>query len=79
MFVADGGKSVQALLEPTNEPWRPEMKMYEDAAELGTYDMWKLHLERTELQRQYLEHWTSYNDLDAILCRSSVRQLTVSC
>jgi len=68
MFVADGGKSVQALLEPTNEPWRPEMKMYEDAAELGTYDMWKLHLERTELQRQYLEHWTSYKDLDAILC-----------
>ncbi|KAF3035864.1 hypothetical protein E8E11_005521 [Didymella keratinophila] len=68
MFVADGGKSVAALLASTGEPWRPEMKMYEDATELGTYDMWKLHLERTELQRQYLEQWTSYDCLDAILC-----------
>lgn len=69
MFVADGGKSVEALLKPTGEPWRPEMKMYEDATELGTYDMWKLHLERTELQRQYLEAWASHDGLDAILCK----------
>ncbi|KAJ8111195.1 hypothetical protein OPT61_g6159 [Boeremia exigua] len=68
MFVADGGKSVEALLKPTNEPWRPEMKMYEEASELGTYDMWKLHSERTELQRQYLEQWMSHDGLDAILC-----------
>lgn len=73
MFVADGGKSVAALLAPTGEPWRPEMKMYEDAKELGTYDMWKLHLERTELQRQYLERWTSYDGLDAILCKLPFR------
>lgn len=69
MFVADGGKSVEALLAPTGEPWRPEMKLYEDAAELGVHDMWKLHLERTELQRQYLEQWISYDGLDAILCK----------
>lgn len=68
MFVADGGKSVAALLEPTGEPWRPEMKMYEDATELGTHDMWKLQAERTELQRQYLEQWMSYGNLDAIIC-----------
>ncbi|OAK97538.1 amidase [Phaeosphaeriaceae sp. SRC1lsM3a] len=67
MFVADGGKSVKALLAPTDEPFRPEMQMYKDAKELGTLDMWKLHLERSELQRQYLEHWISYGDLDAIL------------
>lgn len=67
MFVADGGKSVEALLAPTDEPFRPEMQMYKDAKELGTMDMWKLHLERSELQRQYLEHWMSYGDLDAIL------------
>jgi amidase len=78
MFVADGGKSVAALLAPTSEPWRPEMKMYEDAKELGTYDMWKLHIERTELQRQYLEHWTSYDELDAILCRSLFYQIDTS-
>jgi amidase len=68
MFVADGGKSVEALLAPTSEPWRPEMKLYEEAQELGVHDMWKLHLERTELQRQYLERWMSYDGLDAILC-----------
>lgn len=71
MFVADGGKSVEALLKPTGEPWRPEMKLYEEATELGVYDMWKLHLERTELQRQYLERWMSHGDLDAILCKST--------
>ncbi|KAF1914417.1 amidase signature domain-containing protein [Ampelomyces quisqualis] len=67
MFVADGGKSVEALLAPTGEPYRPEMDMYKEAKELGTHDMWKLQLERTELQRQYLEHWMSYDNLDAIL------------
>ncbi|UPX13035.1 Amidase [Ascochyta rabiei] len=68
MFVADGGKSVEALLAPTGEPWRTEMKSYEDATELGVYDLWQLHLERTELQRQYLKQWMSYDGLDAILC-----------
>jgi amidase len=67
MFVADGGKSVEALLAPTDEPYRPEMTQYKEAKELGVSDMWKLHMERSELQRQYLEQWKSYGDLDAIL------------
>ena len=67
MFIADGGKSVETLLAPTGEPYRPEMQMYNDAKELGTQDMWKLHLERSELQRQYLEQWMSHDGLDAIL------------
>jgi amidase len=67
MFVADGGKSVKNLLAPTDEPFRPEMQQYKDATELGVLDMWKLHLERSELQRQYLELWMSYEGLDAIL------------
>jgi amidase len=67
MFVADGGKSVEALLAPTAEPYRPEMQQYKEAKELGVLDMWKLHLERSELQRQYLEQWMSHGDLDAIL------------
>ncbi|KAL6708841.1 hypothetical protein ACN47E_002248 [Coniothyrium glycines] len=67
MFVADGGKSVQALLQPTDEPFRPEMQMYADAKELGVFEMWKLHQERSELQRQYLEQWRSVEGLDAIL------------
>lgn len=67
MFVADGGRSVEALLAPTSEPYRPEMQMYADAKELSVFDMWKLHLERSELQRRYLEQWRSIEGLDAIL------------
>ncbi|KAH8723157.1 amidase signature domain-containing protein [Phaeosphaeriaceae sp. PMI808] len=67
MFVADGGKHIESLLAPTEEPFRPEMQMYKDAQELGVWDMWKLQLERSELQRQYLEQWISHGDLDAIL------------
>jgi amidase len=72
MFVADGGKSIRALLQPTGEPFRPEMHFYEKAVELGTYDMWQLHLGRSELQRQFLELWSSYGDLDAILSEFQV-------
>ena len=75
MFVADGGKSVKALLAPTDEPFRPEMLMYKDATELGVYDMWKLQLERSELQRQYLEQWSSIERLDAILGKSTSASL----
>jgi amidase len=67
MFVADGGKSVEALLAPTGEPYRPEMQTYAESKELGVFDMWKLQLDRSELQRQYLEQWTSVGGLDAIL------------
>jgi amidase len=70
MFVADGGRSVEALLGMTGEPYRPEMQMYADATELGVYDMWKLQLERSELQQQYLEQWMSIEGLDAILGKS---------
>ncbi|KAF2196712.1 acetamidase-like protein [Delitschia confertaspora ATCC 74209] len=67
MFLADGGKSVRALLAPTKEPFRPEMQAYADATDIGVYGMWKLQAERSELQRKYLELWNSYNGLDAIL------------
>jgi hypothetical protein len=72
MFVADGGKSVEALLAPTAEPYRPEMVQYKDAKELGVYDMWKLHTERSELQRQYLEQWMAIEGLDAILGKLNI-------
>jgi amidase len=74
MFVADGGKSIRKLLAPTQEPWRPEMKTYSEATELGTYDMWQLHMERSELQKKYLEQWMSYDDLDAILGKCCIKQ-----
>ena len=67
MFVADGGKSVQKALAPTDEPLRPEMVRYRDATELGTYDMWQLHLERTNLLKAYLDQWNACEGLDALL------------
>lgn len=73
MFVADGGTAVKNLLAPTGEPIRPEMQQYQDAQDLGVFEMWKLHLERTELQRQYLEQWMSHGDLDAILGESVIQ------
>ncbi|KAF2677776.1 amidase [Lentithecium fluviatile CBS 122367] len=67
MFVADGGKSVQALLAPTEEPFRPEMIQYKEATEIGVHEMWQLHTDRSELQRQYLDQWSAQEGLDAIL------------
>ncbi|KAI7782460.1 amidase [Diaporthe eres] len=67
MFVADGGISIRKELDRTGEPIRPEMQMYADAKELGTYDMWQLHLERTEFQKRYLDRWNDAG-IDAILC-----------
>ncbi|CAI6339842.1 unnamed protein product [Periconia digitata] len=70
MFVADGGKSIEKLLAPAREPWRPEMAMYEAARELGVYDMWQLHLERSTFQKKFLEQWmrcAGGGGIDAIL------------
>ncbi|KAJ0300200.1 uncharacterized protein N0V96_000282 [Colletotrichum fioriniae] len=67
MFVADGGISIQKELEKSGEPLRPEMAAYGTAKELGTYDMWQLHLERTAFQKRYLDRWTAAG-IDAILC-----------
>lgn len=68
MFVADGGRTVRQLLAPTQEPFRPELSRYEDATELGIYDMWQLHLERTKLLKEYLDQWNACEGLDALLC-----------
>ncbi|ERS98323.1 hypothetical protein HMPREF1624_05107 [Sporothrix schenckii ATCC 58251] len=67
MFVADGGKTILHELDRTGEPLRPEMAMYGAATELGTADMWKLHLERSAYQGRYLDRWNAAG-LDAILC-----------
>jgi len=72
MFLADGGKSLQKLLDPVREPFRPEMLGYATAAELGVYDMWQLHSKRTELCKAYLDRWNACERLDAILCESKI-------
>jgi amidase len=70
MFLADGGKSIRKLLEPVNEPVRPEMGNYEASVELGVYDMWQIQVNRTGLTKRYLDRWNSAG-IDAILCKHS--------
>ncbi|KAJ5776517.1 uncharacterized protein N7511_001528 [Penicillium nucicola] len=67
LFLADGGKSVRKLLEPTGEPFRPEMKPYEKASELGVYDLWQMHVQRNTICKSYLDRWNE-TEIDAILC-----------
>lgn len=64
-----GGKSIRKALELSGEPWQPEMKPYETASELGVYDMWQLHRERTALAKMYLDRWNLSHGLDAILSK----------
>jgi amidase len=78
MFVADGGKGIEKALAPTEEPIRPEMQMYKEATELGTYEMWQLHLERSEFQKKYLDQWMSIEGLDAILGAYAVISIDVT-
>lgn len=66
-FLADGGKSIREILEAVNEPFRPEMKDYENATEMGVYDLWQLQRERTDLSKMYLDKWAASNGVDAIL------------
>ncbi|KAL2857734.1 amidase signature domain-containing protein [Aspergillus pseudoustus] len=67
MFLADGGKSVRELLEPTGEPFRPEMKMWDEAAEMSVYDLWQTHRSRNALCKAYLRRWND-SGIDALLC-----------
>jgi len=65
-FTADGGTSVRKILEPVKEPIRPEMKDYEEAKEMGVYDLWQLQKQRTSLCKRYLDRWAAFG-IDAIL------------
>jgi amidase len=62
-----GGKSIRRAVDASGEPWRPEMKAYETAPELGVYDMWQIHRERTGLAKMYLDRWNACSGLDIIL------------
>lgn len=66
-FLADGGKSIAKILEPSGEPWRPEMEAYSKSTELGVYELWQLQKERTALAKQYLDRWAASEGVDAIL------------
>ncbi|KAL1859493.1 hypothetical protein Daus18300_009638 [Diaporthe australafricana] len=67
LFLADGAISIRKELDRSGEPFRPEMQDYAEAKELGTYEMWQVHLERTEFQKRYLDRWNEAG-IDAILC-----------
>ncbi|RMZ75560.1 hypothetical protein DV737_g5233, partial [Chaetothyriales sp. CBS 132003] len=56
-FLADGGKSVRKALESVFEPFHEKMKSYEEAKEMGCYELWQLHLERNKLCQEYVDRW----------------------
>ncbi|KAI5365539.1 putative amidase [Septoria linicola] len=66
-FVADGGTSIEKILEPVGEPWRPEMEPYKQAKDIGAYELWQLQKRRTALAKRYLDRWAAVEGLDAIL------------
>ncbi|UJO18965.1 Putative amidase [Fulvia fulva] len=66
LFLADGGKSVEEILRSVGEPFRPEMKAYEEATELGVHELWQLQKQRTALAKRYLDRWNEIQP-DAIL------------
>lgn len=66
-FVADGGKSVEKIIKPVGEPWRPEMEAYAQARELGVHELWQLQGKRTQLMKDYLDRWTQAG-IDGIIC-----------
>ena len=66
-FTADGGKTVQAILDEVGEPWRPEMRAYELATEKGVADMWTLQAKRTALATAYMNRWREAG-IDCLLC-----------
>lgn len=70
IFLADGGRSVRKLLEPTGEPFRPEMKPYEEANEKSVYDLWQMHVNRNNLCKSYLDRWNE-TGIDTILCEAA--------
>lgn len=65
-FVADGAVAIRKELDRTGEPWRPEMKSYEDAQPMTVYDMWNLQLERSAFQNENLDSWNAAG-LDALI------------
>lgn len=67
IYTSKGGNSIQKALESSGEPWRPEMALYDNASELGVYEMWQIHRERTELAAMYLHRWNACEGLDVIL------------
>ncbi len=67
MFVADGGRSLRKELDRVGEPCREELTWFDVATEMGTYDMWQLHLARNDICKRYLDRWQDAG-IDAILC-----------
>ncbi|KIX98873.1 uncharacterized protein Z520_05334 [Fonsecaea multimorphosa CBS 102226] len=67
IISADGGKSLRKDLEPTQEPFRPEQQLWENASELGVYELWQIHQGRDDLCQQYFNRWTAAG-IDGILC-----------
>jgi amidase len=60
---------VKKLLDPVDEPLRPEMKDYGEADDIGVHEMWQIHKARVNICKQYLERWKAAK-IDVLLCAS---------
>lgn len=58
-FLSDGGKHCKEYADMTGETFFPYMQMYNTCEEMGVAELWKLHSERTSLQKQYLDRWNA--------------------
>ncbi|GAM85567.1 hypothetical protein ANO11243_035740 [Dothideomycetidae sp. 11243] len=66
-FLVDGGKTIQAILDPVGEPWRPEMNDYKVTEERGVSELWRMQANRTRVVTAYLQRIREAG-LGAILC-----------
>lgn len=48
------------------EPFFEQMKEYEEASEMGCYELWQTHLERNKLCQEYIDRWAE-SGIDGIL------------
>ncbi len=60
-YGADGGDHIREAIEASGEPWIAGLKMIEEAKPpgLSMRELWALHMQKDDYQRQYARLWNS--------------------
>lgn len=66
MFSVDDGKVIKGLFATSGEPRIKEMVIHDEENKMGIDDLWKLHVERSAFQNEFLAKWNS-EGFDALL------------
>jgi amidase len=58
-FTAGGAKPITSLLEESGEPFPDGLRMLYDESmqDIPTTELWKLHLQRSDIAKRYLDTW----------------------